>query len=231
MIEIKFCAKIIMVNINIKGGGCMSENLVITIGREFGSGGHEIAKRLSKLMNINMYDKDIIRLAAKNSGYDEEILRSIDETATNSLLYSLSVDAHQILPIITGEHNMPITDRAFIVCSKIIRELAEKESCIIVGRCADSILRGRKNLLTVFIHADIEFRVNRISEYEKISRNEALGIIKKADKKRANYHNYYSDTKWGSCKAYDLCINSRIGFDKAAEIIKHAAESILTENT
>lgn len=202
----------------------MSKNLVITIGREFGSGGHAIAKELSRIMGISMYDKDLITLAAKNSGYNEDVLRDIDETATNSLLYTLSMGAHHHLPLMAGAHDIPITDKAFIICSQIIKELAEKESCIIVGRCADSILREHENLFTVFIHGDMDYRVDRICEYEKCSRTEAAGIVKKADRKRAAYHNYYADTKWGSAKAYDICINSKIGIEKAAEIIKYAAE-------
>ena len=202
----------------------MSQNLVITIGREFGSGGHAIAKELSNIMGIPMYDKDLITLAAKNSGYNENVLRDIDETATNSLLYNLSMGVHHHLPLMAGTHDMPITDKAFIICSQIIKELAEKESCIIVGRCADSILRDHENLFTVFIHGDLEKRIDRICEYEKCSRTEGANIIKKADRKRAAYHNYYADTKWGTAKAYNLCINSKIGIKKAAEIIKYAAE-------
>ncbi len=204
----------------------MSKNLVITIGREFGSGGHTIAKQLSELMGIPMYDKELIALAAKSSGYSEDVLKDIDETATNSLLYSLSLNAGQHMPMMMGAHNIPITDKAFIICSNIIKELSEKESCIIVGRCADSVLKSHENLFTVFIHADLDWRISRICEYEKCTRNEAANIIKKSDRRRAAYHNYYADTKWGNAKTYDLCINSKIGFERAAEIIKHAAETL-----
>ena len=202
----------------------MSKNLVITIGREFGSGGHAIAKKLSEIMGIKMYDKELISLVAQNSGYSEDMLHDIDETATNSLLYTLSMGAHHHLPLMPGAHDMPITDKAFIACSQIIKDIAEKESCIIVGRCADSILRNHENLFTVFIHADIEKRIDRICEYEKCNRTEGKNMVKKSDRKRATYHNYYADTKWGDIKAYDICINSKIGIEKAAEIIKYAAE-------
>ncbi len=202
----------------------MSKNLVITIGREFGSKGHEIARRLSEIMGIKMYDKELIRIVAEKHGYSEEVLHDIDETATNSFLYALSTGAHtHHTAMFTGIH-MPMTDKAFIACSQLIKEIAEEESCIIVGRCADSVLKEHENLFTVFIHADMEARIDRICEFEKISRKEAEALIKKEDKKRANYHNYYADTKWGSTKTYDLCINSAIGVEKAAEIIKYAAE-------
>lgn len=202
------------------------KNLVIAIGREFGSGGRAVAKELSELLGIKLYDKELISMVAKNSGYAEELLQDVDETASNSLLYSLSINAGSHIPLMTGSQTMPLSDKAFIVCSEIIRDLAEKESCIILGRCADSILRGRENLLTVFIHSDVERRIDRICEFEKCSRGEATNIVKKADRRRSSYHNYYADTKWGDRKSYDLCIDSKIGIKKAAEIIKFAAENM-----
>lgn len=203
----------------------MSNNLVITIGREFGSKGHDIARKLSEIMGIKMYDKELISIVAKNHGYSEDVLHDIDETATNSFLYALSTGAHtHHTAMFTGIH-MPMTDRAFIACSQVIKEIAENESCIIVGRCGDSILKEHENLFRVFIHADLEDRIDRICEFEKISRKEAEALIKKEDRRRAGYHNYYADTKWGNTKTYDLCINSAIGVDKAAELIKFAVEN------
>ncbi len=202
----------------------LSKNLVITIGREFGSGGHEIARRLSEEMGIKMYDKEIISIVAKNHGYSEEVLNDIDEKASNSLLYALSTGAYtHHTHLVSGLH-IPLNDKAFMAYAEVIKELAEKESCIIVGRCADSILKDHENLFRVFIHTDLERRVDRICEFEKIDRNEALSIIKKRDKKRSGYHNYYANTKWGAVKTYDLCIDSKIGIDKVVEIIKYAAE-------
>ncbi len=206
----------------------MSENLIITIGREFGSGGREIARKVAEKLGIKMYDKELISMIAKSSGMSEDVLHEVDETAVNSFLYALSSGAFSGMPIVnTGVTSLPITDKAFINCSNIIKELAEKESCVIVGRCAESVLKGRKNLLTVFVHANTEQRIDRICEHENISRDAAASVIKRADKKRAAYHNYYSDTRWGARSAYDLCINSRIGTETAAEIIVEAAKAIL----
>lgn len=203
----------------------MKKNLVITIGREFASGGHEVAKKLSEAMGIKMYDKDIIQIVAKEHGYSEGVLRDIDETATNSFLYALSTGAHVSHEAMLTGANVTLTDKAFIAVSQVIKELAQNESCIIVGRCADSILKDHENLFRVFIYADTEFRIDRVCEFEKIDREEAAARIKKQDKKRAGYHNFYADTKWGVCRSYDLCINSaEIGIDKAVEIIKYAAE-------
>lgn len=206
----------------------MNSNLVITIGREFGSGGREIARKVAEKLGIKMYDKELIALIAKNSGMSEDVLHEVDETAVNSFLYALSSGAFSGTPIISGGiSSLPITDKAFINCAQIIKEIADKESCVIVGRCAESILRDRENVFTVFIHADLEHRIDRICEHESISRDEAAGVIKRADKKRSAYHNYYSDTRWGARSAYDICINSRIGTDVAADIIVKAAQAIV----
>ena len=206
----------------------MSKKIIIAIGREFGSGGREIARKVADRLAIKMYDKELISLIAKNSGMSEDVLHEVDETAVNSFLYALSTGAFSGAPLVNGSvSSLPITDKAFINCSKIIKELAEKESCVIVGRCAESILKGREDLLTVFIHADIEQRIARVCEYENISAEDAAPIIKRADKKRAAHHNYYADTRWGARDAYDLCINSRVGIDVAVDIIVRAAEDMI----
>ncbi|MBR3960596.1 MAG: cytidylate kinase-like family protein, partial [Clostridia bacterium] len=116
--------------------------------------------------------------------------------------------------------SIPLVDRVFAAQANIIKDIADKESCIFVGRCANSILADRPNVLSVFIHTDIERRIDRICEYENISRAEASSIIRNADKKRASYYNYFSDLKWGDATAYDLCIDSRIGIENVAEVIK-----------
>ncbi|MBQ6825723.1 MAG: cytidylate kinase-like family protein [Clostridia bacterium] len=200
------------------------KNVVIAIGREFGSGGRAVAKELSEIMGIKFYDKDLIRLTAKESGYSEELLHGIDESASSSLLYTLSMSAtHNIA--MNKDLGVPVGDKAFAISSEIIKKLADEESCIIVGRCADSILNGRDNLIKVFIYTDVERRIDRICEYEKCSRSEAASMIKKADRRRSFYHNYYSDTKWGDRRSYDICIDSSIGIDKVAKIIKYIAEN------
>ena len=206
----------------------MSNNLVITIGREFGSGGYEVAKKVSEKLGIKLYDKEIISLTAKNSGMSEDILQEVDETATNSFLYALSSGAFAGNSVLSsGIATLPITDKAFINSSQIIKDIAEKEPCVIVGRCAESILAGRENLLTVFVHADIEARIKRIEKTKNISRDEAAALIKKVDKKRAAYHNYYADTRWGSSRAYDLCLNSKIGIDIIVDMIVAAAKDMM----
>ena len=206
----------------------MENKIVIAIGREFGSGGREIAKKVAERLNIKMYDKELIGMIARESGMHEDVLYEVDETATNSFLYALSTGGFSGMPLVVGGNasTLPINDKAFIACSGIIKDIASKESCVIVGRCAESVLKGTEGLLTVFIHADIERRIDRVCEHEGLSRSDASSVIKRADKKRASYHNYYADTPWGSRAAYDLCINSKIGLDAAADIIVMAAKNI-----
>lgn len=202
----------------------MKDNLIITIGREYASGGHEIARELSKLMGIKMYDKEIIDLAAKNSGISDEILKAYDEKPTNSFLYSLSLGAYSFENTFSGSPTIPLVDKVFAAQADIIKNIAENESCIFVGRCANSILRDFDNVLSVFIHTDIERRIQRVCEYKNCKRNVAADEIRKADKKRATYYNYFSDMKWGDATSYDLCIDSRIGYKNAAQLIQFFAE-------
>ena len=201
------------------------KNVVIAIDREYGSGGRAVAEELSEIMGIKLYDKDLIKLIAKDSGYSEEVLRDIDETATNSLLYTLSMNATHNMAMMVNGHGIPVGDKAFAIGSNIIKDLAEKESCIIIGRCADSILKDRDNLLSVFIYGDTEIKIERVCGYENCTKSEAANLIKKIDRRRSFYHNYYSDTKWGDRRSYDIAINSKIGIDKVAIIIKYMAVS------
>ena len=203
----------------------MSANLVITIGREFGSGGHEIASKVAEKLGIKLYDKELIALIAKNSGMSEDILHEIDETASKtSFLYALSSGAFAGTSVLSsGVAALPIADQA----SQIIKELADKESCVVLGRCGDSILAGREKLLTVFIHADMPYRIERVAKRKNISRQEAEALIKKVDKKRAAYHNYYADTRWGARGTYSLCLNSVLGTDILVDIIVAAAKDMM----
>ncbi len=202
----------------------MKDNLIITIGRQYASGGHEIARELSELLGIKMYDKELIDLASKESGISQEILNTYDENPTNSFLYSLSLGAYSFEHSFAGSPTMPLIDRVFAAQADIIKKIADNEPCIFVGRCANSVLRDYKNVLSVFIHTDIERRIDRVCEYRGCTRAQAADEIRKADKKRANYYNYFSDLKWGNATMYDLCLDSRIGFDNAAQLIKFFAE-------
>ncbi len=202
-------------------------NLVITIGRQYGSGGAEIGKLLAKELGIKFYDKELINLAAKESGFSEQILREFDERPTNSFLYSLSLGSYSHESTAFGNINVPITDRVFMAQAQIIRDLAEKEPCVIIGRCAESVLKNHNALLSVFIHSDLNSRIKRICQKMDVTPAQASDMIKKIDKKRAGYHNYFSDGRWGEAAEYDICLDSKMGIENVVKIIKYCAENKL----
>lgn len=192
------------------------KNFVISIGRQFGCGAHEIATRLSERLGVPYYDKEIIKRAAKESGFDENLFVFYDEKPTRSFLFNISADGF------TGMTNPGVTleDQIFQYQLDAIRKFADEGSCIIVGRCADYILKDYKNLLTVFLHADDEFRRSRVIEQYGISEKNAAKEIKSVDKKRARFHDFYSDEKWGGAATYDLSIDvSRLGLDNTVDLI------------
>lgn len=198
----------------------MSCNKIITITRQFGSGGHDIGKALSEKLDIPFYDKELISIAAKESGIAPEVFETVDEKATNSLLYSLSMGFNHYSNGFTATEDLPFNDRLYILQHKIIKELAEKENFVVVGRCADYVLRENPNVVKVYIYADIESRIKRAVERHDIDSVRAKQAVVKADKNRANYYSFYSGKKWGLADNYDLCINStNLTVDQAVEII------------
>ena len=193
---------------------------IITIGRQFGCKGREICKRLSQELGIPFYDKELIEYAANQSGISPEILEQYDEKATNSLLYSLSLSTYSYAGATNlGAPNLPLNDRLFISQSDIIKDLADKGPCIILGRCADYVLKDRNDVLNVFIHCDLEKRVEEIEKRLGLPKSKAKDIIKKTDKRRASYYNYYTHEKWGDLNNFDLAINSNVGINKVVETI------------
>lgn len=197
----------------------MSCKHIITIGRQFGSGGRELGKAVADKLGIKYYDKELISLAAKESGYNPEIFENVDERATNSLLYSLSMGIYNLGNGYAPMRDMPVNDQLYLLQHKIIRELAA-EPCVIVGRCADYILRNNKNLLRIFVYANLKDRVENAIKIHKVPENKAESTVKKTDKTRANYYNFYSNQKWGAVENYDLCLNtSTISRENAIKIV------------
>lgn len=197
----------------------MSCKHIITIGRQFGSGGRELGKAVADKLGIKYYDKELISLAAKESGYNPEIFENVDERATNSLLYSLSMGIYNLGNGYAPMRDMPVNDQLYLLQHKIIRELAA-EPCVIVGRCADYILRNNKNLLRIFVYANLKDRVENAIKIHNVPENKAESTVKKTDKTRANYYNFYSNQKWGAVENYDLCINtSTISRENATKIV------------
>lgn len=199
----------------------MKTNSIITIGRQFGSGGREIGKKLAESLEIPFYDKELIQLAAKKSGVCEEVFETVDEQATNSFLYSLAMGAYTLSSTSSLITEMPINDKLFILQSDIIKNLAAEGPCVIVGRCGNYVLRDNPNAVHLFIYADMECKIKRVSKLYDLPENKVKDKIVKTDKKRANYCNYYTNEKWGIMQNYDFSLNSsRLDTDRCVEVIR-----------
>lgn len=196
-------------------------NEIYTIGREFGSYGRQIGEALAKRLGINFYDKELLQRAAKDSGFCEEIFENHDEKPTNSFLYSLVMDTYSASSMATAPFlDMPLNHKVFLAQFDSIKKIAENESCVIVGRCADYALADNEQCLNIFIRADMDDRIRRISKRLDLTDNKAKDLILKKDKQRASYYNYYTSKKWGDARSYDLCLNtSQISVDDAVELI------------
>ena len=200
-------------------------NLVVAIGREFGSGGKEIGQKLADRLNIKCYDSELLSIAAKNSGFCEEILQKNDEKPTNSFLYSLVMDTYSLGYTNSAYMDMPINHKIFLAQFDTIKNLADKESCVIIGRCADYALADYPNVVSVFITADEDVKIRTLMERHKITESQAKDLMIKTDKKRSSYYNYYSRKRWGDSKSYDLCMNSsKIGYDGVVKMIQDFVE-------
>ena len=198
---------------------------VITIGRQFGSGGREIGEKLAQAYNIKYYDKELIARAAKESGFCEEILMNHDERPTNSFLYNLVIDTYSFGYNSSSFVDMPMSQKVFLAQFDTIKKIADEGPCVIVGRCADYALEGRDNVINLFIYADEDFRVRKIMEQYSMDENKARDNLVKKDKQRASYYNYYTNRKWGRAESYDLCINSSVlGIDGSVKLIKQFVE-------
>ena len=203
----------------------MNTNSIITVGREFGSGGKEIGEKLAASFGIKFYDKELLAVAAKESGLCQEIFDAHDERPTNSFLYSLVMNTSSVGYFSNPYLDMPLDQRVFLAQFDAIKKLANQGPCVIVGRCADYALADYPNCISVFIQAPLEDRIKRISAKNNIAEGAAKDLILKTDKKRASYYNFYSNKKWGDCASYDLSVNSSIlGIDKTVEYIKSFIE-------
>lgn len=179
-------------------------NKIISISREFGSGGHEIGEKIAKKLYIPFYDRTLSEVAASNIGIDVSKIGEVDERAANSFMYSLVMGTS----FAGNVTNMTAQDRMFAEQSRLIEEYAQKGPCVIVGRCSDYVLRNNPNCIHFFICADIENRTKRVMETMSLNESNALTLIKKTDKARASYYQHYTGKKWGDPTSYDICINT-----------------------
>lgn len=189
---------------------------VITISRQYGSGGRFIAKKLSEKLGIPFYDNDLISMAAKESGFSESLFENAEKNTTYSLLYSLSMFGASA----GGMYGLPLSDKVFLIQSDIIKKVADSGPCVIVGRCADYVLRERKGIINFFLYSDIEHRMHRAMKYYGLEEKKAKEAIEKTDKKRASYYNYYTGERWGDVKNYHLSINTdSVGIDSCVDVL------------
>ncbi len=201
----------------------MEERFIINIGRQLGSGGKKIGEMLAQHYNICVYDKTLIKLAAQESGLCQKFFEKADESANKGFISTFMSGMR--IPIMgdgTLYDNYLSNDSLFKIQSDVIRKLAERESCIFIGRCADYILRDYPRCVNIFICADMADRVRHVCEtMPDLKPEDAESYLGRADKKRSNYYNYYSNKTWGSATAYHLCINSSVmGLEDTAEYLK-----------
>ena len=194
----------------------MTSNLIITIGRQSGSGGKEIGQKVAEKLGVKCYDKELLALAAKESGLCEELFQSHDEKPTKSFLYSLVMDSYSFGYTSSGYMDMPINHKIFLAQFEAIKALADREPCVIVGRCADYAL---------------EDYPKRLAERNNVTEAKAKEIMMKTDKERSSYYNYYSSKKWGDVRSYDLCVNSSVlGIEGTVDLIIYFANAKLKKN-
>lgn len=193
---------------------------VITISREFGSGGKEIGQKLAEKLGVPFYDKELLEQASKHSGICEDLFYKHDETYSGSLLYSLVMGAYPTTSDGKLYPDMPLNHKIFLAQFETIRKLAAEGPCVIIGRCADYVLAETCETIDIFVYGDMADKKKRILERYDIEKNKCEDFIKKTDKRRAGYYNYYTDRKWGVAAHYDLCVNSsRLGIDGTVKLL------------
>ena len=207
----------------------MAKKLIITIARQYGSGGREIGERVAELLGIPLYDKEIITDAASKGDLNAEVIRKSEETAANSLLYTLAMGSNIAGGAMHFGYKMPLSDKLFILQSDVIKGYAREGSCVIIGRCSDYVLRDEKNILRLFIYGDLDHRQKRVAErHPELKSASVIDVINKTDKRRASYYNFYTGGKWGKYDNYDMAINSSaLGIEETARIIEVIARKMM----
>ena len=198
----------------------MATGSVITIGRQFGSGGRYVGKLLAEKLGIPYYDKQLLTEAARDSGICEELFENYDEKPTRSLLFSMVMGAQLHTDTGSVYVDMPLNHKIFLAQFDAIRRIASEGPCVIVGRCGDYVLRDKPNATHVFVKADMASKVERAVTYYGVDRLNAEETIRKADKRRASYYSYYATSDWGDINNYDLTVDTgKLGVEGAVELI------------
>ena len=198
-------------------------SLIITIGRQFGSGGRDVGEKVAEYFNIPFYDKELVELAAQKSNISKEALKEVDEHATNSFLYSLASGNYSMRGINAPiYYEMPINDKLFIAQADVIKEVAKRGSCVIVGRCADYVLENEN---VDVLYGSVDYRAKRVMSALDITQAKAKDKVLKTDKQRRTYYDYYTSKNWGVMSNYDLCIDAeKFGIEETANMIINAAK-------
>ena len=197
---------------------------IITIGRQFGSGGREIGETIAKKLNIPFYDKELITMAAEQSGISAEVFEKADEKASNTLLYALLLASFPMSMHSAQANDLPLNDKLFLIQFDIIKRIAKAGPCVIVGRCSNYMLRDYTNVVNAFIHAPLEARIERVMRIYSVDRRGAEDMMQKTDKRRATYYSYFTNSKWSEIGNYDIAVNSaKLGVDGSAEMIRDFA--------
>lgn len=194
----------------------MKQNKIITISRQYGSGGRIVGKKLADALGVPFYDNELINLAAEKTGLSKECFKEAENTSTGNLLFSITSLASGM-----DSYGLPLSEKIFLVQSQVIKEVAEEGSCVIVGRSANYVLSENPNCINVFLQADLKDRVERAVRHYDLPEKNAEAAVIKTDKRRANYYNYFTGGKWGKAENYDLILNtSRLDLDHVVEVIK-----------
>ena len=203
-------------------------NTIITIGRQFGSNGRMIGEKLAELMGVKCYDKQLIKEAAKQSGLWEDFLDNMDEKPTSSFLYSVVMDPYSYMSFDNNtNYGMNLNQKAFMATYETIKSIADRESCVIIGRCSNYVLREYESVLSAFIYAPLEVRIDTVMKRFNLNEKQARDQIAKEDKARASYFNYYTSYKWGKNESYDILIDSSLlGPDETAELLLDVAKKL-----
>ncbi|MDR1874144.1 MAG: cytidylate kinase-like family protein [Synergistaceae bacterium] len=195
------------------------ENLIITISREFGSGGRQVGEKLAEKLGLAFYDRALINLASIKSGLDPHIFEQAEEEATSKFLFNMAIGGY-VSTGIFSQVSVPICDQVFFAQSKAIEEIAEQKNCVIIGRCANYILRDRPGLVRVFVYGDAKDRLHRITREYGIPEEKAESRLTQVDRGRRNYYEHYANEEWGTLKLYDLAVNTSFtGIDGAVKVI------------
>ncbi len=205
----------------------MVDNPVVCIARQFGSGGREVGLALAKELDIKFYDRELLQVAAEKSGILHELFEKNDEKPTSGITASYSnfsgipkyVDYTDFLP----------NDHLQDIIAEVVTEVADQSPCVIIGRCSDYILRGRKHVMSVFLHAPLEERINRVARLDNLEEDAARTLIRKTDRSRANYYNYHTGRTWGDVMNYHLSIDvCRLSVAKTVQMLKEARSMFCT---